>query len=157
MWKPSFVGYHGDVAGLSITLPLYWDLTLSIARAEMYDQCKTIQIPNSVSTQVKNLQVRVVWIFIFSYHSDKVVSFDSEWREIYVGLVRKDLFTGECPNNDVSKAAKISVKYKTKDRPENAIITAAKWWGDLIVFSSLRGYPGSKIFRPLQYFIYTTN
>ena len=36
------------------------------------------------------------------------------------------VFKGECPN-DVNNAAKISVKYNTKDRPENAVITAAKW------------------------------
>ena len=57
----------------------------------------------------------------------KVVSFDSEWREVYVGYVRRDVFTGECPHSSVSNAAKISVKYNTKDRPQNAIITAAKW------------------------------
>ena len=56
----------------------------------------------------------------------QVVSFDSEWREVYIGYIRKDVFTGECPN-DVNNAAKISVKYNTKDRPENAVITAAKW------------------------------
>merc|ERR1719150_1619783 len=55
-----------------------------------------------------------------------VVSFDAEWREVYIGYVRKDLFTGECPNN-VTDAAKISVKYATKNRPENAVISAAKW------------------------------
>ena len=58
----------------------------------------------------------------------QVVSFDSEWKEVYVGYVRKDVFTGECPHSGVTNAAKISVKYNTKDRPENAIITAAKWW-----------------------------
>ena len=56
----------------------------------------------------------------------QVVSFDSEWREVYVGYIRKDVFTGECPN-EVNNAAKISVKYDTKDRPENAVISAAKW------------------------------
>ena len=45
---------------------------------------------------------------------------------MYLGYIRKDVFTGECPN-DVNNAAKISVKYDTKDRPENAVITAAKW------------------------------
>ena len=33
---------------------------------------------------------------------------------------------GECPNN-VSDAVHISVKYTTKGRPENAVISAAKW------------------------------
>ena len=94
----------------------------------MYDQCRTISIPSSVSTQVKNLQVRITRSEIRhdSLHH-QVVSFDSEWREVYIGYVRKDLFTGECPNSNVSNAAKISVKYKTKERLENAVITAAKW------------------------------
>ena len=73
----------------------------------------------------------------------QVVSFDAEWREVYVGYVRKDVFTGmkknnlfvpvskslllgECPNN-IDNAAKICVKYATKDRPENAVLSAAKW------------------------------
>ena len=38
----------------------------------------------------------------------------------------KNKFSGECPNN-VADAAKISVKYATKNRPENAVISAAKW------------------------------
>ena len=35
-------------------------------------------------------------------------------------------FIGECPNN-IDGAAKICVKYATKDRPENAVLSAAKW------------------------------
>ena len=98
----------------------------------MYDQCKTIPIPSSVSSQVKNLQVktlnRATYLITTYYHLYiKVVSFDSEWREVYLGYIRKDVFTGECPN-DVTNAAKIRVKYDTKDRPENAVISAAKWW-----------------------------
>ena len=30
--------------------------------------------------------------FIIKYF--QVVSFDAEWREVYIGYVRKDLFTG---------------------------------------------------------------
>ena len=55
----------------------------------------------------------------------KVVSFDADWKEIYVGVARKDIFTAECPNN-VPEAAKVTVKYQTKDR-ENAIISTSKW------------------------------
>ena len=50
----------------------------------MYDKCKNIIIPSSSSAQVKNLQV---------------VSFDAEWREVYVGYVRKDVFTGQMSIN----------------------------------------------------------
>ena len=55
----------------------------------------------------------------------KVVSFDAEWKEIYVGVARKDIFTAECPNN-VPDAERVTVKYQSKDK-ENAIISSAKW------------------------------
>ena len=45
----------------------------------------------------------------------------------YVKLHYDKLYPGECPNN-VNEAAKICVKYNTKDWPENAVISAAKWW-----------------------------
>ena len=54
-----------------------------------------------------------------------MVSFDADWKEIYVGVVRKDTFTAECPNN-VPEAAKVTVKYQAKDK-ENAIISTSKW------------------------------
>ena len=116
MCESRSVGCHGSVC---------WSQHFYLT---MYDQCRTISIPSSVSTQVKNLQVGITRSEIRhdSLHH-QVVSFDSEWREVYVGYVRKDLFTGECPNSNVSNAAKISVKYKTKERLENAVITAAKW------------------------------
>ena len=56
----------------------------------------------------------------------EVVSFDADWKEIYVGVARKDIFTAECPNN-VPDAAKVMVKYQTKDKENTAIISTSKW------------------------------
>jgi len=76
----------------------------------MYEKIKNVNLKTSVSAQVKNLQV---------------VSFDGDWKEIYVGVARRDIFTAECPNN-VPEAAKVTVKYQAKDK-ENAIISTSKW------------------------------
>ena len=49
------------------------------------------------------------------------------WRmTIVLILPHNNPFLGECPNN-IDGAAKICVKYATKDRPENAVLSAAKW------------------------------
>ena len=73
---------------------------------------------NSVGMLTKNLQV---------------VSFDSEWREIYLGTVRRNHFTAFCPN-DVSTAVNIDFKWVHEDEgPEAAeqssivSLTVAKW------------------------------
>ena len=55
------------------------------------------------------------------------MSFDADWREIYVGYARRDTFTGECPN-PVPGAVRVTVRYQARDRPENAAISAAKWY-----------------------------
>lgn len=79
----------------------------------MYEKCKNITVPTTASAQVKNLQVgpkdklspaASEHIIGFQYESFatflkmlimfKVVSFDAEWREVYLGYVRKDVFTG---------------------------------------------------------------
>ena len=71
---------------------------------KMYEKCKNITVPTTASAQVKNLQVGFVSTTFYKMKvlppSDEfvdnfqVVSFDAEWREVYVGYVRKDVFTG---------------------------------------------------------------
>ena len=44
-----------------------------------------------------------------------------------MGYARRDTFTGECPN-PVPGAVRVTVRYQARDRPENAVISAAKWY-----------------------------
>ena len=61
----------------------------------MYDKTKNIAVPSTTSAQVKNLQVTNSQIaHLVQKNNYQVVSFDAEWREVYVGYVRKDVFTG---------------------------------------------------------------
>ena len=61
----------------------------------MYDKTKNIAVPSTTSAQVKNLQVINSQIaHLVLKNNYQVVSFDAEWREVYVGYVRKDVFTG---------------------------------------------------------------
>jgi len=76
----------------------------------MYQKVKSVTLKVSSSAQIKNLQV---------------VSFDADWKEVYIGCVRKDSFTAICPNN-VPNTANVHVRYRAKDR-EHAIISCAKW------------------------------
>ncbi len=64
---------------------------------------------NSTSLMAKNLQV---------------VSFDSDWKEVYLGTVRRDSFNASCPAND----GKVNVKYAPKEATSAILpLTAAKW------------------------------
>ena len=54
---------------------------------------------NSVGMLTKNLQV---------------VSFDADWKEIYIGTVRRNHFTAFCPN-DVPNAVNIDFKWIHED------------------------------------------
>ena len=54
---------------------------------------------NTVGMLAKNLQV---------------VSFDGDWKEIYLGTVRKNHFTAFCPN-EVSSAVDIDFKWMHED------------------------------------------
>ena len=107
------------LASYSLIYKDHTDNVWKVEKCELEDQC--------VSTGEK---------LAGDYHEDekkeiidevylKVVSFDADWKEIYVGVARKDIFTAECPNN-VPDAAKVAVKYQTKER-ENTIISTAKW------------------------------
>ncbi len=75
-------------------------------------------VPHSVSMLPKNLQV---------------VSFDPEWREIYLGTLRRDGFSAVCPH-DVPAAAKVDVQYQREAEDNNGgeqggvvAVTCAKW------------------------------
>ena len=78
----------------------------------MYDNDRVVELSQTVGLTPKNLQV---------------VSFDSEWKEIYLGTSRHDTFTAVCPNN-VPKAAKFDLQYKSgKHAGDTVVITSAKW------------------------------
>ena len=64
---------------------------------KMYDKKKEVVISHTVSMLPKNLHV---------------ISFDSEWREVYLGTVRRGRFVGVCPNEVPGGAAKVEVEYK---------------------------------------------
>lgn len=80
---------------------------------------------NTVGMMTKNLQV---------------VSFDADWKEIYMGTVRRNHFTAFCPN-DVPTAVNIDFKWLHEDEEENGasnsgsnseqssviVLTLAKW------------------------------
>lgn len=80
-------------------------------------------VPHSVSMLPKNLQV---------------VSFDPEWREIYLGTLRRDGFSAVCPH-DVPTASKVDLQYSRTaiaEAPAEGMegggsvvvaVTAAKW------------------------------
>ncbi len=55
----------------------------------------SLQLPQSPSIMSKNLQV---------------VSFDSDWREVYLGVVKRDVFAATCVNS-VPSAAQVRVTY----------------------------------------------
>ena len=57
----------------------------------MYQKRKNLSMSNSVGMLTKNLQV---------------VSFDSDWKEVYLGTIRRNHFTAFCPN-EVSTAVNI--------------------------------------------------
>ncbi|XP_023335080.1 WD repeat-containing protein 54 [Eurytemora carolleeae] len=76
----------------------------------MYEKVRTVSLKGSVDPQVKNLQV---------------VSFDSDWKEVYIGASKKDSFTAVCPNN-IPQCAEVSVRYVCKNK-ENARISCSKW------------------------------
>ena len=60
-----------------------------------------------------------------NYSPQQVVSFDANWNEIYVGTVRRDVFSAVCPN-PVPKASKVDVHYRAKASGV-VVITSAKW------------------------------
>ena len=49
----------------------------------MYSRERSIVLDESVGLMAKNLQV---------------VSFDSKWKEVYLGTARRDRFIAVCPN-----------------------------------------------------------
>ena len=77
----------------------------------MYEKGHTVIIEQGVGMTPKNLQV---------------VSFDSEWKEIYLGTFRRDNFSAMCPNN-VPSASNVKVKYVGKTEDTTVTITSAKW------------------------------
>lgn len=84
----------------------------------MYEKGKVVTMSASSGLLTKNLQV---------------VSFDSEWNEIYLGSVRRDHFTAFCPN-PVDSAVAIDFKWKPScggdvevDCQQPVTITVAKW------------------------------
>ena len=86
----------------------------------MYHKGRILSMSNTVGMLTKNLQV---------------VSFDADWREIYLGTVRRNHFTAFCPNpNDVpTTTANIHFKWLHEDEGPEAeqnsivVITVAKW------------------------------
>ena len=83
----------------------------------MYNKTKVLSISNGAGMSVKNLQV---------------VSFDSEWKEIYLGTIRRNHFSAFCPHN-VPNAVSIDYKWLHQDEgpdAENSSIvslTVSKW------------------------------
>ena len=65
----------------------------------MYNKTKVLSISNGAGMSVKNLQV---------------VSFDSEWKEIYLGTIRRNHFSAFCPHN-VPNAVSIDYKWLHQD------------------------------------------
>ena len=63
----------------------------------MYEKARELSIPHTVCLLPKNLHV---------------ISFDSEWREVYLGTVRRANFVGICPNEVPGGAAKVEVEYR---------------------------------------------
>ena len=85
----------------------------------MYHKKKSIDVGQSAGLMPKNLQV---------------VSFDADWREVYVGTSKGDSFSALCPNDIGGTTPKIKVQYQktnseTDPRVEQApvTITCAKW------------------------------
>ena len=83
----------------------------------MYTKDKALNMSVSTGMLTKNLQV---------------VSFDADWKEIYLGTVRRNHFTAFCPN-DVESAVEIDFKWMHEDEGPEAeqnsivVITMAKW------------------------------
>ncbi len=86
----------------------------------MYQKGKVLTMASTAGMMAKNLQV---------------VSFDSEWNEIYLGTSRRNHFTAFCPNN-VANAINIDFKWKDDDKihaasvgddPTGVNLTVAKW------------------------------
>ena len=83
----------------------------------MYKKLKNLAISSGAGMTVKNLQV---------------VSFDSEWKEIYLGTIRRNHFSAFCPNS-VPNAVSIDYKWLHQDEgpdAENSSIvslTVSKW------------------------------
>ena len=78
----------------------------------MYEKTKSLETERTVSMMPKNLQV---------------VSFDSDWKEIYLGTVRKDVFSAFCPNGVAAKDKNcFEVQYRSQG-DETIVITTAKW------------------------------
>ena len=83
----------------------------------MYTKDKALNMSVSTGMLTKNLQV---------------VSFDADWKEIYLGTVRRNHFTAFCPN-DVESAIEIDFKWMHEDEGPEAeqnsivVITMAKW------------------------------
>ena len=78
----------------------------------MYQKVKSLQTAHSASMMCKNLQV---------------VSFDSEWKEVYLGTIRRESFTAICPNDVPKAVAKVEVHYKERATNEPVVLTSAKW------------------------------
>ena len=79
---------------------------------KMYGNERAVELSQTVGLTPKNLQV---------------VSFDSEWKEIYLGTSRRDTFSAICPNK-VPKATKFDLQYKSsKHASDTVVITSAKW------------------------------
>ncbi len=51
------------------------------------------------------------------------MSFDPEWREIYLGTLRRDGFSAVCPH-DVPSASKVDIQYKCKEEEESSTSAA---------------------------------
>lgn len=69
-------------------------------------------VDQSVSMMAKNIQV---------------VSFDSDWREVYIGTVRRNMFIGVCAHEALKKPD-IVVKCATKtENIEPLVISCFKW------------------------------
>ena len=83
----------------------------------MYKKAKILSISNGAGMSVKNLQV---------------VSFDSDWKEIYLGTIRRNHFSAFCPHN-VPNAVSIDFKWLHEDEGPDAenssivTLTVSKW------------------------------
>ena len=84
----------------------------------MYQKGKVITMDSTAGMTCKNLQV---------------VSFDSEWNEIYLGTTRRNRFTAFCPN-EVTNAVNIDFKWNldindpaNQDEATGVTLTVAKW------------------------------
>ena len=97
----------------------------------MYQKSKTLSMSNTVGMLAKNLQV---------------VSFDGDWKEIYLGTVRKNHFTAFCPN-EVSSAVDIDFKWMHEDEGKLVKDGVLKLLEKLVLSMSftkcnfLRGHP----------------